>query len=133
VSTPRRYQFDNHLPATREPAPAPVHRPQPLPEQQAQQGVPQVVHIHQAPPDRTLQRVALGAGMGGGAVAAGVFFLPLLIEAVHALVASLAVLALLVAVVAWAVVTIVNAVGGKTGQQAAKTLAKTRRGWLRRR
>jgi hypothetical protein len=124
VSTPKRYQFDNHLPVTREPAPLPVQRPMPLPEQQQAQ---QVVHIHQAPPDRTLQRVALGAGMGGGAVAAGVYFGPLLIAAMASMAASLAVLALMVAVVAWAIVTVVNAVGGKTGQAAAKTVRRGRR------
>lgn len=123
---PKRYQFDNELPA---------HRPMPLPEQRQVGQVdppvqpPQVVHnhVHMAPPDRTLTKLTLGAGIGGGAVVATVLLLPLVIEMVHALVASLAVLALLVAVVAWAIVTIVQAIGSAKGQQAAKTVRKGRR------
>lgn len=126
MSTPKRYQFDNHLPASREPTPLPVQRPVPLPEQQAQGQVPQVIHIHEAPPDRTLQRVALGAGMGGGAVAAAVYFGPLLIAAMASMTAALMTLAVMLAVCAWAIVSVVNAVGGSKGQAAAKTV---RRGW----
>lgn len=71
-------------------------------------------HYHAAPqPDRTVQRLALGAGMGAGTVAAGVYFGPLLVGVLTAIAANLAVLALLVAVVAWGVVTVVKAVGGK--------------------
>lgn len=77
---------------------------------------PQIVHVHQAPPDRTVQRLALGAGMGGGAVTAAVFLGPMLIAAITAITAQLAVLAVLVAVVAWAVVTVVKAVSG-TGRR----------------
>lgn len=88
---------------------------------------PQIVHIHQAPPDRTLQRVALGAGMGGGAVAAGVYYGPLLVAAMASMAASLAILALVVAVVAWAIVTIVRAVGGADGKAAADVVRKGRR------
>lgn len=128
-NTPKRFRFDMPVP-TVEAAPLPVHRPTPLPEQ-PQAPVQQVVHIHEAPPDRTLQRVALGAGMGGGAVAAGVYFGPLLVAAIASMAASLAVLAVMVAVCAWAIVTVVNAVGGKKGQAAARN-AK-RRGLLRRR
>ena len=41
---------------------------------------PQIIHIHQAPqPDRTLQRVALGAGMGVGFAGSAVYLGPLLI------------------------------------------------------
>lgn len=136
MSTPKRYQFSNHEPISREPTPLPIHRQVGEFHPPAPQGVvgqvPQVVHIHEAPPDRTLQRVALGAGMGGGAVAAGVYFGPLLVAAMASMAMSLAVLALCVAVSAWAIVTVVRAVGGSDGQQAAKTLTKTRRGLRRR-
>jgi hypothetical protein len=88
---------------------------------------PQVIHIHEAPPDRTLQRVALGAGMGGGAVAAGVYFGPLLVAAMASMTATLAVIALYVAVVAWGIVTVVRAVGGSEGKAAADTIRKGRR------
>lgn len=135
MSTPKRYRFDNPLPTTRTPASPPVHRPVPLPEQQpADTGQHQVVvqHFHAAPPDRTLQRLALGAGMGAGAVAAGVYFLPMLIIAVQSLAAALMTLAVMLAVACWAIVTIVQAVGGSTGNAAAKNLTRTRRGRLRR-
>ncbi|MEU6344468.1 DUF6251 family protein [Streptomyces sp. NPDC046977] len=103
-----------------------------MPEQQATVAqtatVPQVVHIHEAPPDRTLQRVALGAGMGAGAVAAAVYFGPLLVAAMASIAASLAVLAVMVAVCAWAIVSVVGAVGSNRTARAAR-----RRGLLRRR
>jgi len=124
VSTPRRYQFDNHQPVSREPAPMPVQRAGTVVAQEQQ---PQIVHYHQAPPDRTIQRVALGAGMGGGMVAAGVYYGPLLIAAMASMAASLAVLAVVVAVAAWAIVTIVRSVGGPEGKAAAQTIRKTRR------
>lgn len=88
---------------------------------------PQVVHIHQAPPDRTVQRVALGTGMGAGAVAAGVYFGPLLVGVLTAMAANLALLALIAAVCAWGVVTVVKSVGGPDGKAAAKTLSKARK------
>ncbi|MFD3797318.1 DUF6251 family protein [Streptomyces californicus] len=75
--------------------------------------VPQVVHVHQAPPDRTVQRLALGTGVGAGAVAAGVYFGPLLVGALTAIAANLAILALVAAVCAWGVVTVVKSIGGK--------------------
>ncbi|MFG2841265.1 DUF6251 family protein [Streptomyces zaomyceticus] len=91
--------------------------------------VPQVVHqhIHQAPPDRTVQRIALGSGIGAGTVAAGVYFGPLLVGALTAIAANLALLAFLAAVLAWGVVSVVKSVGGPDGKAAAKTLAKTRK------
>ncbi|MFE4663315.1 DUF6251 family protein, partial [Streptomyces hydrogenans] len=51
------YTYADHLPTPLQPAPAPqvVHQ-----------------HIHHAPPDRTVQRIALGSGIGAGTVAAGV-------------------------------------------------------------
>jgi hypothetical protein len=113
MSIPKRYQFDNHLPANREPAAVPAQRPVPVVEQQQ---VPQIVHIHQAAPDRTLQRVALGAGLGAGAVAAGVYFGPLLIAAFTSIAITLLVLALAVAVLTWGIVTVVRAVGGAGGK-----------------
>jgi hypothetical protein len=112
-STPKRYRFDNQLPATREPAPLPERLPNSVPANGTrEQQVPQVVHIHQAPPDRTLQRVALGAGMGGGAVAAGVYYGPLLVAAFTSIAITLLVLALAVVVLTWGIVTVVRAVGG---------------------
>ncbi|MEV7372422.1 DUF6251 family protein [Streptomyces sp. NPDC090301] len=90
--------------------------------------VPQVIqHIHQAPPDRTVQRIALGSGIGAGTVAAGVYFGPLLVGALTAIAANLALLAFLAAVLAWGVVSVVKSVGGPDGKAAAKTLAKTRK------
>ncbi|MFI9213269.1 DUF6251 family protein [Streptomyces sp. NPDC053253] len=100
-----------------------------LPAIQPQLRVPQVVHqhIHQAPPDRTVQRVALGSGVGAGAVAAGVYFGPLLVGALTAIAANLALLAFLAVALAWGVVTVVKSVGGPDGKAAAKTLAKARK------
>ncbi|MBM9621315.1 DUF6251 family protein [Streptomyces zhihengii] len=89
---------------------------------------PQVVHqhIHQAPPDRTVQRLALGTGIGAGTMAAGVYFGPLLVGVLTAMAANLALLALLAAVCAWGVVTVVKSVGGADGKAAAKTVRKAR-------
>ncbi|WP_327226365.1 DUF6251 family protein [Streptomyces platensis] len=124
MTTPRRYQFDNQLPVPRDQHP-PVYQPEPMgapavPDQ------PHVVvqHIHQAPPDRTVQRVALGAGVGGGAVAAGVYFGPLLVAAISSMAISLAVVALVVVASAWGVVTVVRSIGGPDGKAAAKTLRR---------
>ncbi|RSS68385.1 DUF6251 family protein [Streptomyces sp. WAC06128] len=90
---------------------------------------PQIVHqhVHQAPPDRTVQRVALGTGVGAGAVAAGVYFGPLLVGVLTAMAANLALLALIAAVCAWGVVTVVRSVGGEDGKRAAKNVARARR------
>ncbi|MFE5662817.1 DUF6251 family protein [Streptomyces niveus] len=87
---------------------------------------PQIVHqhIHQAPPDRTVQRVALGSGIGAGAVGASVYFGPMLIAAITSMAVSLAVVALVVVVTGWAVVNVVRSVGGTDGKAAAKTLRK---------
>ncbi|WP_424860963.1 DUF6251 family protein [Streptomyces sp. MMS24-I29] len=93
------------------------------------QAAPQqiVQHIHHAPPDRTVQRIALGSGVGAGAVAAGVYFGPLLVGVLTAVAANLAILAFLVVVLAWGVVTVVKSIGGTDGQTAAKSLSKSRR------
>ncbi|ROQ98203.1 hypothetical protein EDE04_4730 [Streptomyces sp. 2132.2] len=90
---------------------------------------PQVVHqhIHQAAPDRTVQRIALGSGVGAGAVAAGVYFGPLLVAALASMAASLAFLAFLALVLGWGVHTVVKSVGSPEGTQAAKTMRKARR------
>lgn len=96
-----------------------------LPATVAQQ--PQVVHIHQAAPDRTVQRLALGSGMGAGAVAAGVYFGPLLVAAITSMAISLAVAALVVVATAWAIVTVVKSVGGPDGKNAAKNLNRARK------
>ncbi|MGW2864411.1 DUF6251 family protein [Streptomyces sp. NPDC001205] len=90
---------------------------------------PQVIHqhIHQAPPDRTVQRLALGSGVGAGAVAAGVYFGPLLVGVLTAIAANLALLAFLCVALAWGVVTVVRSVGGSDGKAAAQSLRKARR------
>lgn len=102
-----------------------IRREQPVPEPYSG---PAVVHqhVHAAPPDRTVQRLALGAGMGAGAVAAAVHFGPLLVAAMSAMAITLAVTALAVAVTVWGVVAVVRTVGGPDGQAAAKTLRKRR-------
>ncbi|MEV7530966.1 DUF6251 family protein [Streptomyces hydrogenans] len=105
------YTYADHLPTPLQPAP-----------------VPQVIqHIHQAPPDRTVQRIALGSGIGAGTVAAGVYFGPLLVGALTAIAANLALLAFLAAVLVWGVHTVIRSVGGPDGQQAAKAIGKARR------
>lgn len=91
------------------------------------QAGPQVVHIHQAAPDRTIQRIALGSGMGAGTVAAGVYFGPLLVGALTAIAANLAILAFLAVALTWGVVTLVRSVGGPDGKAVAKNVRKARR------
>ncbi|MFE5629590.1 DUF6251 family protein [Streptomyces sp. NPDC056543] len=100
-----------------------------LPAIQQPTAAPQILHqhIHQAPPDRTVQRVALGSGVGAGAVAAGVYFGPLLVGALTAIAANLAFLAFLAVALTWGVTTVVKSVGGSDGKAAAKTLRKARR------
>ncbi|MFD5906603.1 DUF6251 family protein [Streptomyces microflavus] len=95
--------YTDHIPATYQP-----------------NAVPQVVHVHQAPPDRTVQRLALGSGMGAGMVAAGVYFGPLLVGVLTAIAANLALLALVAAVCAWGIVTVVKSVGDTTGKATRK-------------
>ncbi|MGW3511519.1 DUF6251 family protein [Streptomyces sp. NPDC000994] len=97
-----------------------------MPQQQAAPAPVVVQHIHHAPPDRTVQRLALGAGVGAGAVAAGVYFGPLLVGVLTAMAANLAMLAFLAAVMAWGVVTVVRTVGGSDGKAAAKRLRRGR-------
>ncbi|MFE2633956.1 DUF6251 family protein [Streptomyces scopuliridis] len=101
--------------------------PATLPAAAPQSAVPQVVHIHQAAPDRTVQRVALGAGVGAGAVGASVYFGPMLVAAITSMAVSLAVVALVVVATAWGLVTVVRSVGGTDGKAAAKNLSKARR------
>ncbi|SEC16623.1 hypothetical protein SAMN05428945_2208 [Streptomyces sp. 2224.1] len=128
MTPPRRYQFDNQLPVPRNPDQQLVYRPEPLNTAAAYEQPPVVVqHIHQAPPDRTVQRIALGVGAGGGAVAAGVYFGPLLVGSLTAIAADLAILALLAAVGTWGVVTVVRSIGGPDGKAAAENLSKARR------
>lgn len=117
---PKRYRFDNTWPVPREPAHLPVQPSAVVAQTDTTGQSPQVVHIHQAPPDRTLQRVALGAGMGGGAVAAGVVYGPLLVAAFTSIAITLLVLALAVAVLTWGIVTVVRAVGGNTGTKGKR-------------
>ncbi|MFI9119013.1 DUF6251 family protein [Streptomyces bikiniensis] len=123
----------NHLP---EPAPV-VRLPDgtytyadQLPAPIQPTAAPQVVHqhIHQAPPDRTVQRIALGSGIGAGSVAAGVYFGPLLVGALTAIAANLALLAFLAAILTWGVVSVVKSIGSPEGQAAAKSIGKARRG-----
>ncbi|AOP50742.1 DUF6251 family protein [Streptomyces lydicus] len=128
MPTPRRYQFDNQLPVPSAPQAAPVYRPEAMAAPTSYDQPPVVVqHIHQAPPARTVQRVALGAGAGGGAVAAGVYFGPLLVAAISSMAVSLAVVALVVVVIAWGVATVVKSVGGPDGKSAAENVTKARR------
>jgi hypothetical protein len=102
-----------------------AYSPQPLTPAQAP--APQVVHVHQAPPDRTMQRIALGSGVGAGAVAAGVYFGPLLVGVLTAMAADLAILAFLAVALTWGIVHLVRSIGGPEGKEAAKNLSKTRR------
>jgi hypothetical protein len=74
----------------------------------ARQQPPQVVHIHQAPPDRTVQRLALGAGTGAGAVAAAVYFGPLLIASLWSIAIVFAVGGLVLAVVVRAITAVLG-------------------------
>lgn len=99
--------------------------PQSLPVQQAPQQI--VQHIHHAPPDRTVQRLALGSGVGAGAVAAGVYFGPLLVGVLTAIAANLAMLAFLAAVTAWGVVTVVKSLGSGEGKAASRSVSRARR------
>ncbi|MEV7446566.1 DUF6251 family protein [Streptomyces sp. NPDC091204] len=87
---------------------------------------PQVVHqhIHHAAPDRTVQRIALGSGVGAGAVAAGVYFGPLLISALTAIAANFAFLAFLALVLGWGLHTVVKSIGGAHGEAAVKSVGK---------
>ncbi|MFJ6362559.1 DUF6251 family protein [Streptomyces globisporus] len=93
--------YTDHLPASYRPANV----------------VPQVVHVHQAAPDRTVQRLALGSGVGAGAVAAGVYFGPLLVGVLTAIAVNLALLAFVVLILGWGVVTVVRSVGGSTANK----------------
>ncbi|QRX92042.1 DUF6251 family protein [Streptomyces noursei] len=129
MTTPRRYQFDNPLPAPRQESSLPVYQPQPMPGPVAYDDARPIViqHIHHAPPDRTVQRVALGAGLGGGAVAAGVFLGPMVVTLLTSAAVPLAFLALVLVSAAWGVGTVVKAVGGAEGKSAAKNAAKARR------
>ncbi|MFJ6052991.1 DUF6251 family protein [Streptomyces sp. NPDC092307] len=90
---------------------------------------PQVVHqhIHQAAPDRTVQRIALGSGVGAGAVTAGVYFGPLLIGALTAIAANIAFLAFLALVLGWGVHTVVKSIGSPEAGAAVRNVAKARR------
>ncbi|MFD5487977.1 DUF6251 family protein [Streptomyces virginiae] len=90
---------------------------------------PQVVHqhIHQAAPDKTVQRIALGSGVGAGAVAAGVYFGPLLVGVLTAIAANIAMLAFLALILAWGVHTVVKSIGSPDADAAVKHLRKARR------
>ncbi|MFJ1769911.1 DUF6251 family protein [[Kitasatospora] papulosa] len=92
----------------------------------AQQQAPQqiVQHIHQAPPDRTVQRIALGSGVGAGAAAAGVYFGPLLVGVLTAIAANLALLAFLAVAMVWGVTTLVKSTGGTGSKAASKSLRR---------
>ncbi|MFJ4915884.1 DUF6251 family protein [Streptomyces sp. NPDC088726] len=100
------YADTGHLPA-----------PQVAPQQIVQ-------HIHQAAPDRTVQRMALGTGVGAGAVSASVYFGPMLVAAITSMAVSLAVVALVVVVIGWTTVTVVRSVAGTDGEAAAKSLRR---------
>lgn len=113
-----RYNFSNRLPVPREPERLPVERPaageiSPPDAGHIVPSTPRVVHYHQAPPDRTLQRVALGAGVGAGAVAAGVYFAPMLIVLVQSLVIGLITIVVGLAIACCAIVAVVGAFTGR--------------------
>lgn len=95
----------------------------------APQAPPPVVHqhIHHAPPDRTVQRLALGSGVGAGAVAAGVYFGPLLVGVLTAIAANLAILAFLAVAMVWGVTTLVKSTGG-TSKSRGRALQRRSRG-----
>lgn len=126
-TTPKRYQFSNPMPPV-EPRPLPVRRPagsavEPFdlyqPAEQPQQQVV-VQHIHQAPPDRTLQRVALGAGMGAGAVASAVYFGPMLAATLTFMTIWLVILALVIALIVWPIAMIVRSAGRDPGGKSRR-------------
>ena len=104
-----------------------AYTPQPLTP--AQPGAAQIVHqhIHQAPPDRTVQRVALGSGIGAGTVAAGVYFGPLLVAAMTSMAIDLAVVAVIIVALTWGATTVVKTLAGPHGERAANTVSKARR------
>ncbi|MGW1223854.1 DUF6251 family protein [Streptomyces sp. NPDC002530] len=123
--------MDSHLPTPRTPAVVTLPDGTPaytnhLPTYQPTTTAPQVIHVHHAPPDRTVQRLALGSGVGAGAVAAGVYFGPLLVGVLTAIAANLALLAFLAAVMAWGVVTVVKSLS-TDGKAASKAVRKTGR------
>ncbi|MFJ9419795.1 DUF6251 family protein [Streptomyces sp. NPDC101227] len=126
---PRRYQFDNQLPVPRQDPSLPVYQPQPLPGPAAYDDGRQIIvqHIHQAPPDRTLQRVTLAAGAGGGAVVAGVFLGPMVVTVLASAALPLAFLALALVAAAWGVGTVVKAAGSEDAKAAAKNVARARK------
>jgi uncharacterized membrane protein len=101
------------------------YSPQPLTP--AQPAAPQVVHVHQAPPDRTVQRIALGSGIGAGTVAAGVYFGPLLVAAMTSMAIDLAVVAVIIVALVWGGTTVIRTLAGPHGEQAAKNVSKARR------
>ena len=87
----------------------------------AKQQAPQVVHVHQAGPDRTVQRLALGSGVGAGSVAAAVYFGPLLVASLETIAVIVLAGALAIAVLAWAIVHVVG------GVKAAEPTGRRRR------
>ncbi len=101
-----------------------VYADQALTPYQPQATAPQVIHqhIHQAPPDRTVQRVALGSGIGAGTVAAGVYFGPLLVAAMASMAISLAVVAVVIVALVWGAKTVLLPLADR------KDTSKDRRG-----
>lgn len=116
-ATPRKYRFDKPMPPV-EPRPLPARRPQeapaepfgpyPLSYDHGQQPVQQVIHVHHAQPDRVLQRLALGAGVGGGMAAAGVYFGPLLIAGMWSIAITFGVGGLVLVVIVRSLVSLLN-------------------------
>lgn len=116
-AVPRKYRFDVPMPGS-EPRPLPVRRPEAVPAEHDRwvpagpyepQPVQQVIHVHEAAqPDRVLQRLALGAGMGLGATFAAVYLGPLLVASMELMVITLLAGGLVIGVMAWAVVSVVG-------------------------
>jgi len=119
--TPKRYQFDNQVP-TFEPRPLPVRRPTEdyapqqatdqafcAPAQEVVMPQPQIIHVHQAPPDRTLQRLATGAGIGAGTVVGAVYAGPMLAASLWTIVIIFAIGGLVLAVIVRGITAILGA------------------------
>lgn len=108
-----------HRPVVRLPDGTPTYAPQPLTPQNP--ASPQVVHVHQAPPDRTMQRVALGSGIGAGTTAAGVYFGPLLVAAMTSMAINLAVVAVVIIALVWGGTTLARTLTGSDNNDEKAT------------
>ncbi|MFF7158102.1 DUF6251 family protein [Streptomyces sp. NPDC008139] len=121
---PKPHHYTNPVPSF-EPRPLPARRPETSVAGQATQvpqpyeqyaAPPQIVHIHEAAqPDRVLQRLALGAGVGAGATTAAVYYGPLLVASMEMVAITFLVGGLVIAVLAWSVVSVVGSLKPEPG------------------